>query len=527
MSSKRIFGILLSLLGACAIWWTNPDVGAQSIEGARFAKDQGENSSLASKGPLGEGSLVTNRNPRTNIKVFLRTDNSSVKPGDELHFTAETDRDCYLTLLYPSSESNKVTVLWPNQESGWNNRVRRGKPIRIPEPGSSIHLKVDGRSPYERIVAVAASEPDCFLGRRDYLEEPGRPIRTLALQSSELLEELRYRAERLADNVDWGTSQLTVDVVGAKTSRELFVSNLSPKGETLLTVKSLNALIAKKGYNWTAGATSVSEVSDQELRTLCGARELLDKDVLLPHLITKDERVALDVAQATRPTKWDWRDVNGQDWSTPIRDQVRCGSCVAMSVVAVVEMQHQIFQKKAHSGIQFSPGQLFSCGCGRCCDKGWNIYKALDFVEYEGLLLESDYPWRPIDQDCAAGGCPASTSGQSGSSKTKILKWRATKNAEQAKTWLSKYGPLATSMLVFPDFLNYKQGVYNPTTTGEKGGGHAITIVGYDDEGKFWICGNSWGTGWGENGWFKIAYDQCGIGSRDAFYGVEFATSAK
>ncbi len=52
-------------------------------------------------------------------------------------------------------------------------------------------------------------------------------------------------------------------------------------------------------------------------------------------------------------------------------------------------------------------------------------------------------------------------------------------------------------------------------------GGHAIAVVGYDENGKFWICKNSWGTSWGDNGWFKIDYNQCGIGSKDAFYGVE------
>ena len=36
-------------------------------------------------------------------------------------------------------------------------------------------------------------------------------------------------------------------------------------------------------------------------------------------------------------------------------------------------------------------------------------------------------------------------------------------------------------------------------------------MVGYDDAGGFWICKNSWGTGWGEAGFFCIAYGQCGI----------------
>jgi hypothetical protein len=36
-------------------------------------------------------------------------------------------------------------------------------------------------------------------------------------------------------------------------------------------------------------------------------------------------------------------------------------------------------------------------------------------------------------------------------------------------------------------------------------------VVGYDDDHGCWICKNSWGTGWGEGGFFRIAYGQCGI----------------
>jgi len=42
-------------------------------------------------------------------------------------------------------------------------------------------------------------------------------------------------------------------------------------------------------------------------------------------------------------------------------------------------------------------------------------------------------------------------------------------------------------------------------------GFHAVTVVGYDDEEGYWIAKNSWGTDWGDAGWFKIAYGQCGI----------------
>lgn len=44
-------------------------------------------------------------------------------------------------------------------------------------------------------------------------------------------------------------------------------------------------------------------------------------------------------------------------------------------------------------------------------------------------------------------------------------------------------------------------------------GGHAVKIVGWgvEDGIKYWICANSWGPSWGENGFFRIREGICNI----------------
>ena len=55
--------------------------------------------------------------------------------------------------------------------------------------------------------------------------------------------------------------------------------------------------------------------------------------------------------------------------------------------------------------------------------------------------------------------------------------------------------------------MHYKSGIYS-YTTGKKLGGHAVLLVGYNDAEQYFLVKNSWDTGWGEGGFFKIAYSQ-------------------
>lgn len=61
-------------------------------------------------------------------------------------------------------------------------------------------------------------------------------------------------------------------------------------------------------------------------------------------------------------------------------------------------------------------------------------------------------------------------------------------------------------MEIYTDFFNYKSGIYSHTT-GTYAGGHAIKIVGWGVENgtEYWLCANSWGPNWGENGFFRIS----------------------
>lgn len=66
-------------------------------------------------------------------------------------------------------------------------------------------------------------------------------------------------------------------------------------------------------------------------------------------------------------------------------------------------------------------------------------------------------------------------------------------------------GPLIATMMVHQDLFTYKGGIYHHLT-GREVGRHLVEMVGYGNENgvNYWICKNSWGSQWGESGYFRI-----------------------
>jgi C1A family cysteine protease len=255
----------------------------------------------------------------------------------------------------------------------------------------------------------------------------------------------------------------------------------------------IRAAIQAKGAQWIAGETSVSKLPPEERKKLLGALE--------PQLIGKEEFVSLPYVSL--PSRLDWRN-NGGNFVTPVKNQGRCGSCWAFATTAALESYTLIQNHTPNTNLDLSEQVLISCGGAGSCNGGY-ISTASDFIRYTGLPLESCYPYTATNGYCA-NACPNWQS-----STYKIGKWQWVTTGQPAldaiKNALFTYGPLVTTMTVYTDFYYYSGGIYSYTGGGYQGG-HAVTIVGYNDSGQYFIVKNSWGTGWGESGYFKIAYSE-------------------
>lgn len=219
------------------------------------------------------------------------------------------------------------------------------------------------------------------------------------------------------------------------------------------------------------------------------------------------------------PAKFDNRDIGGQDYTTAVKNQGGCGSCVGFGTVAVLETTYQRQHNKPSSGVDLSEAHMFYChggSDGRNCGNGWWPDKAFAKAKEHGVATDDMYPYTSAQQDCGVA------SGWQ-NSKMSVASYTKVAGRAQIKDWLVNKGSVTGCFLVYQDFYSYSTGVYRHVS-GEVAGGHCLEIVGYDDALACWICKNSWGAGWGDNGYVKIGYGEAQIETWAGPYGVSGVT---
>ena len=287
----------------------------------------------------------------------------------------------------------------------------------------------------------------------------------------------------------------------------MLVSSPLPALETA----DINQAIRDKGAHWVAGETSASKLSPEEIR-----RRLMPIKFKKSGQQAKSYRYSAKVYNL--PTKIDWRNVNGHNYVTGVRDQGRCGSCWAFGSTAILESRILITSHTPDQELNLSEQAMVSCdGKNLGCSGGYPDL-AMSYLKTAGIPLETAAPYNSGEAGIT-GACTAAM--QQNTYRVTGFEDVAT-SVEAIKNAIVQYGPLVTGFTVYTDFLSYQSGVYSHVT-GFVEGGHMVAIVGYDDEEQAWIIKNSWGPDWGENGYFRIkaGTNECGI--EDEVYVINFA----
>jgi len=281
-------------------------------------------------------------------------------------------------------------------------------------------------------------------------------------------------------------------------------------------IKLVKEAINAEGHGWQAAPTFLANLPEDEAIKFLGYVPQGEGTSLEEREAKSIQHYAAFLSSSPAsgavalPTALDWRNHNG-NFVTPVKNQGGCGSCVAFGAVAAVESKVKILRGAAYA-VDLSEAHLFYCiarSQGRTCagaSGGWWPEPSQIGFRDIGVADEACYPYVSGDANCT-GRCSdwqsrvVRTTGY-----TKLGGIQATKD------WVANQGPVQACFTVYSDFYYYYQsGVYRKTANATVIGGHCVCIVGYDDNLQCWICKNSWGTSWGESGYFRIGYGQCGI----------------
>ncbi len=224
------------------------------------------------------------------------------------------------------------------------------------------------------------------------------------------------------------------------------------------------------------------------------------------------------------PTSFDWR-----SHCTPIKDQQQCGDCWAYASVGTLECNILI-----HDGITRVISEEFVTDCytdngcngctgGSCAHQAWMssyyganydgggaVYECDDsttcnFYGYTGYCNGAYTPHDTINNYADIGG----------------EDFNGVPSVDSIKYYIYNYGPVWVAMdASSSNFNGYSGGIFVETGTATD---HAIVLAGWvdttvaDGSGGYWILRNSWGTGWGIDGYMYISYGSDFVGC-DADY---------
>jgi hypothetical protein len=265
-------------------------------------------------------------------------------------------------------------------------------------------------------------------------------------------------------------------------------------------IDELNAAIQEKGARWFARDTPLSNLSSEEMRSWTGAQE----DTALPGM-APDPSFYVPMSL---PSSFDWSNHNG-NYVTSVKNQhvpYNCGSCWAFSTTAALESKVLIAYDMPWVDLDLSEQIVLSCSGAGTCVPGGTSNKAADFLESTGTYREACYPYTATDGDCKQ----ACSNWQTYAYKIEDWSWVVAGNKAEIdviKNALYTSGPLVAWLKLYKDILSYGGGVYS-YTSGNFISNHYVLIVGWDDSRHALKCKNSWGTDWGESGFFWIDYKE-------------------
>ncbi|MDP4280894.1 MAG: C1 family peptidase [Bacteroidota bacterium] len=212
---------------------------------------------------------------------------------------------------------------------------------------------------------------------------------------------------------------------------------------------------------------------------------------------------------STFPSSYDLRNTG---WITSVKDQGGCGSCWTFATMSSIESGWKVL---GMSDNDLSENNLKDCHGfdNGPCDGGNSPMSISYLIRQNGPVNESSDPYVDYPVACVTGLAPVSYEANARMVDNDI---------NEIKQAIMDYGGLYTAFYWEDASYNSSSNTYY--YNGTSSANHAVTLAGWDDTKVTaggtgaWLIKNSWGTWWGQNGYFYISYNDSRVNSEVCYY---------
>mmetsp|Transcript_28671 Transcript_28671/g.51047 ORF Transcript_28671/g.51047 Transcript_28671/m.51047 type:complete len:361 (-) Transcript_28671:34-1116(-) len=269
-------------------------------------------------------------------------------------------------------------------------------------------------------------------------------------------------------------------------SEEEYSQRLSVFQQNLALIKAHN----EQGHSYTLAINQFGDMTNEEFQAQ--VLSTFNPESRERRFATIEENLAL-------PSSVDWRNKSAV---TAVKNQGNCGSCWAFSATGAIE---GITAIKVGNLTSLSEQQLIDCSDGKWdndgCDGGVMDYAFEYVIAKGGIESTNTYPYLAKESILCSANKKDYVANITGYYDVKA-------NSTDALLAAVAQQPVSVAVCA-SDWQFYYGGIYSNLTASTVPN-HGVLAVGYGTQtsGKnstdYWIVKNSWGTGWGNQGYIWI-----------------------
>jgi hypothetical protein len=196
--------------------------------------------------------------------------------------------------------------------------------------------------------------------------------------------------------------------------------------------------------------------------------------------------------------------VDLRDRAGPVRNQLNEGSCVGFAAMALKNWWEKA--QKDYPGKQggISPRCCYNGAKwigGYLSQEGAYLRDALKFLKKYGTCTEAEWPYVPVADRTVS---PLDRVKPEQLEPWKIVSYVRLGSVDEVLHALASESPVFIGTPWFRNWLNVGRDGKLPPADGKVVGGHATLLLGYDMKEHRFIGQNSWGTQWGDRGFYYM-----------------------